>query len=121
MREFLGEDLGRTTGTRAVPSSSAAEPTPRQLHRARRLRDALAIAARHAPWRSDCYPKALAAHLFLRLTRTPFTTHFGLRRDDAGSLRAHAWVDVGGVVITGASPERWQPVGSFTWLPRGRR
>lgn len=47
----------------------------------------------------------------------PHTVVFGLLRDEAGELLAHAWVTVGAVTVTGGSVRDWTPVGSFSWRP----
>ncbi|GAB3855883.1 hypothetical protein GCM10028801_12190 [Nocardioides maradonensis] len=78
---------------------------------------AIGSAAAHTPWRSDCYPQALTARILLRALRVPHTVVFGVRRDAAGELRAHAWVTVGDLTVTGGSPETWTGVASFAWAP----
>ena len=112
VRRLLGE--GRTH-PRPLPLAS-----PRDARRSRRIGRSIERAARHTPWRSDCYPQALTAHLQLRRGRVPHTVAFGLRRTDHG-LTAHAWVDAADAIVTGGDPRDYTVVGSFTWLPRGRR
>ena len=113
VRRLLGE--GRIDPEPLPPA------TPRQSRRAHTIGQAVERAARHTPWRSDCYPQALSAHLQMRLVRVPHTVSFGLRRVD-GALTAHAWVDAADQTITGGDTTSYTVVGAFTWLPRaGRR
>lgn len=113
IRRLLGES--RSTSTVAV-----AEIEPAQRARATQIGAVVRAAARHTPWRSDCYPQALAARTFLAARRIPHTVSFGVRRDGA-ALLAHAWVGAGGVPVTGGDGTGYTVVGSFSWSPRGRR
>jgi hypothetical protein len=108
VRRLLGE--GRTDPPDLPPASA------RDARRSRRIERA----ARYTPWRSDCYPQALTAHLQLRLARVPHTVTFGLRRAEHG-LTAHAWVRSADRIVTGGDPRAYMTVGSFTWLPRPER
>lgn len=78
------------------------------------------LAARHTPWRSECYPQALTARALLGLARVPHVVSFGVRRD-GDALVAHAWVHVDGVPVTGLTGHDYTEVGSFAWTPRPRR
>ncbi|GAB4012616.1 hypothetical protein GCM10028772_38560 [Nocardioides ultimimeridianus] len=108
----------RLLGDTASPGDPvAASPDARATARAARVGRAITGAAAHTPWRSDCYPQALAARIALRALRVPHTVTFGVRRDDAGELRAHAWVTCGDLTVTGGSAEAWTGVASFAWAP----
>ena len=68
----------------------------------------IAIAARYAPFRSDCYPRALVAALMCRLWRRPYALYFGLAAEHAdgastSGFSAHAWVTSGPVMLTGGA------------------
>jgi len=80
---------------------------PRQRLRAERLRTTIAIAARYAPFRSDCFPQAIIAQLLCRLFAIPSALHFGVSLDRAAdaerTLAAHAWVVSGPVAISGGN------------------
>jgi hypothetical protein len=78
------------------------------------------VAARHTPWRSECYPQALAARVLLTLAGVPHVVSFGVRRD-GDALVAHAWVHAGDLTVTGGSGHRYTEVGAFAWAPRSRR
>lgn len=112
VRRLLGE--GRTDPPALPPA------TVRDARQARRIGRSIERAARHTPWRSDCYPQALTALLQLRIARVPHTVAFGLRRAERG-LTAHAWVSAADVIVTGGDPRDYTVVGSFTWLPRPDR
>ncbi|WGX95776.1 lasso peptide biosynthesis B2 protein [Nocardioides sp. L-11A] len=118
VRRLLGEPVAPGgSGAPAPPGASA-----RQVARARAVARVVGQAAGRTPWTSDCYPQALTARILLRGARVPHTVVFGLRRDDAGELRAHAWVTVGPaagepVTVTGGSTRAWTPVGAFSWQP----
>ncbi len=124
VRRLLGEPAA-PGGSGPLASPDASAP---QVARARAVGRAIGHAAVRTPWTSDCYPQALTARILLRGARVPHTVVFGLRRDDAGELRAHAWVTVGSpvgssagagrpVTVTGGSTRAWTPVGTFSWQP----
>lgn len=76
--------------------------TPVQLGRARMVRGAVLRAARVAPFRSDCFPQALAAAILCRISGVPTATHLGIKLDDHGKqMAAHAWVCSGSAALTG--------------------
>lgn len=82
---------------------------------AAQLRRVVALAARYAPLRSDCFPQALVAQLLCRCHRLPFALHFGARTEPGGRLAAHAWVVSGPIAISGGmqSFDRYTTVGCF--------
>lgn len=75
-------------------------------------------AAARTPWRSDCFPQALAARVLLRAAGVPHVVTFGLRRGETDALKAHVWVAAGPVAVTGGSGTSWTGVGTFAWAPR---
>lgn len=87
------------------------------LASARRIGEMTRLAARHTPWRSECYPQALAARIQLVIAGIPNTLSFGLRRSADGALLAHAWVTVGELSVVGGDPQPYTVVGSFSWQP----
>jgi hypothetical protein len=63
---------------------------------------AIALAARHTPWNSNCFPQALVARFLLALYNVPCALYFGVKRDPAsGQFQAHAWIAAGRVYVTG--------------------
>ncbi|MFW6870107.1 lasso peptide biosynthesis B2 protein [Nocardioides sp. CPCC 206347] len=119
IRHLLGE---HRSPNGANPASGPVPPPAdaRDENRARQIGWAVRTAAHRTPWRSDCYPQALTARVLLRLARVPHAVTFGVRRDDAGTLKAHAWVSAGRVAVAGGTGHSWVGVGNFTWSPRGR-
>jgi hypothetical protein len=64
---------------------------------------ALQAWGKRVPWRSDCLVQALAARLWLERSGTEGVLRLGARRVDGGIL-AHAWLEVGGVPVSGGAP-----------------
>ncbi|WP_337846094.1 lasso peptide biosynthesis B2 protein [Sphingomonas sp.] len=78
--------------------------TPRQAMRARRIGASVTIAARYAPFRSNCLPQAMAARALCWLFGVPCAVYLGVDREAASrELRAHAWTSCGEVTLTGAA------------------
>jgi hypothetical protein len=111
VRRALGDHHDPRTPTTTPPLERDA------LARAARIGASVRLAARHTPWRSECYPQALTARILLGLARVPHVVSFGVRRD-AGELVAHAWVHAGGVPVTGFTGHEYTEVGTFAWAPR---
>lgn len=114
VRRLLGEDEARSGGD--LPAEGPAL-TAAQHAQARRIGILVAGAAAHAPWRSDCYPQALAGRTMLALRRIPHAVCFGVRRD-GDALVAHAWIRAGDLVVTGGNGQSYTEVARFVWNPR---
>jgi hypothetical protein len=67
---------------------------------------ALAAAANHAPWRSDCLLRAMAAAAWLARRRLPVEFYLGARKT-GGALTAHAWLRSGDVCVTGGESDAY--------------
>jgi hypothetical protein len=90
-----------------------------QLHRgtASEIEAAVAAAARRLPWASSCLARAVAAVWLLRRARLPAALTLGVGLE-GGSAGAHAWVEAGGVVVTGREEQaRHTPIAVFTTRP----
>jgi hypothetical protein len=111
VRRALGDHRDPRTPTTTPPLDHDTQV------RAARIASSVRLAARHTPWRSECYPQALTARILLGLARVPHVVSFGVRRD-AGELVAHAWVHAGEVPVTGLTGHEYTEVGSFAWTPR---
>jgi hypothetical protein len=114
---LVGRALGEHRDPRAGASTAPLDADA--LARAARIGASVRLAARHTPWRSECYPQALTARFLLGLARVPHVVSFGVRRD-GDALVAHTWVHVDGGVVTGATGHAYTEVGSFAWAPRAR-
>ncbi|HET8704895.1 MAG TPA: lasso peptide biosynthesis B2 protein [Pseudomonadales bacterium] len=91
--QLFGRDLG------VVPFSLLL--SAQQKSRARRIGYLITRVAAYTPWRSLCLEQALCAQFFLRYYGIPAVTFFGVARDPAAGLKAHAWVCAGPVMVTG--------------------
>lgn len=79
----------------------------------RRVRLAVARAARLLPWKPVCLPQAVTAQWMLRRRAVPSTLYLGT--DPERGLDAHAWVRVGGVIVTGGDdPRHYTVVSTFS-------
>ena len=81
---------------------------------------ALRVASDRCPWQSTCLAQALAGARMLRRRRIPATLAMGVAKsaDEPGSLKAHAWLSCGGVILTGAGGhEKFNVVAKFTVSP----
>lgn len=86
----LASRLNRETGsTRADPELL------------RRIGSAVSAAGANVPWRSDCFPQAIAAHQLLKGHGYASTIHLGVDRGSEDELLGHAWVTCGEVCVTG--------------------
>ncbi|HUE77202.1 MAG TPA: lasso peptide biosynthesis B2 protein [Longimicrobiales bacterium] len=78
-----------------------------------RVRWAVAKSAQLLPWKPLCLPQAVTAQWMLRLRGIPSTLYLGA--DPANRYAAHAWVRVGGVIMTGGDdPRRYTVVSTFS-------
>ena len=64
---------------------------------------AVARAASHVPWRSDCFPQTIAARSLLNREGFGSTIHIGVEREGEDQLNGHAWLTCGHDVVTGGS------------------
>jgi hypothetical protein len=90
--------------------------TDRQRQRAIEIRRVIRLAARYTPWKSNCFPQAIAARVLLGLYAIPYALFFGLAKSgsDAASPRAHAWVCAGPIDVSGGDGFRdFTVVGTF--------
>lgn len=108
---WLGRNLGAVALAPLAP--------PPAVRRAHTIGSAIAIAARNAPFRSDCLPQALAAAALCRCGRVPYAMHLGAAIRDGAlemPLSAHAWVQCGPLTVTGGADahRRNRAVACFT-------
>lgn len=89
------------------PPAAPAESAARE---ARRVRWAVAAAARRVPG-ARCLTQALAAQRLLARSHPATELRFGARRGPRGAFEAHAWLEQGGVVVFGdPQPQRFRPL-----------
>lgn len=88
---------------------SASQPANSSATRiVERVQFAIPRAAARVPWRSDCLVQALAGRNWLLKEGVPSTLIIGATNE--GGFAAHAWLDVGGVIVTGKSLESFVPL-----------
>lgn len=92
--------LARVLGQTPTPSD---EPTAGEAPAASTLSLAAIVerVANHTPWSSNCLARAVAATLMLRRRGVRTRIYFGVARDDAGEIEAHAWTRSGHAILTG--------------------
>ena len=74
------------------------EPDPDFL---RRVGFSVRAAADNVPWRSDCFPQAIAARMLLKRGGHASTIHLGVEKSGVGSIAGHAWLTCGDEVVVG--------------------
>ena len=90
----------RTLVTRLAADQGGSEPDPDLVNR---VGLAVSRAAANVPWRSDCFPQAIAARSMLNRCGYASTVHLGVDRIGANDLLGHAWLTCGDIVVTGGA------------------
>jgi len=98
------ENLVKRLGTAGVETSQ--EIPPEQLQTARQIAWAVQAASRYTPWKSSCFPQAIAAKTLLRQRGMPSTLYLGAAFKARSELEAHAWLRCGPVYVTGGPGHR---------------
>lgn len=62
---------------------------------------AIARGSKYTPWRTKCFEQAIAAKVMLRMRKLPGTLYFGVLKDAAGNINAHAWLKSNNKIVTG--------------------
>jgi hypothetical protein len=75
---------------------------------------AIIKASHHLLGPNTCLPQALTADLLLKRHGFPVRLIFGVRKDEFGVFKAHAWVENEGVVVIGGNHLELEP---YTALP----
>lgn len=76
---------------------------------------AFARAGRYVPCLCKCYEQAIAAKMILKGRGIATTMYYGVAKDQAGRLFAHAWLRCGNYIVTGRNGmERFTVVGMFS-------
>ena len=82
----------------AKPHADSVDPDPDYL---RRVSFAVSAAANNVPWRSDCFPQAIAARILLNRKGYDSTIHLGVERTGSNTVAGHAWLTCGDTTVTG--------------------
>lgn len=94
--------LGRNLGTASLTPLAS----PEAMRRAIRIGEAISLAAKYMPARSDCLPQAVTGVILCRAFRVPYAAYFGASASvdgREGDLCAHAWVQCGRVTVSGGT------------------
>ncbi len=73
------------------------------LTEARRIAWAVHSASRYTPWKSNCFPQAMAAKYLLRQRGIRSTLYLGAAFKARTELEAHAWLRCGPLYVTGGA------------------
>lgn len=93
----------RTVQRWAGPANGAADVESRVA--ALQVAQAIARAEKRMPWRSTCLVQALAAQWMLSRRRSQAWLRLGVAREGQNDLRAHAWLESAGILVTGGPQE----------------
>jgi hypothetical protein len=81
-----------------------------------RIAWAVRVVSRRVPG-ATCLTQALAAQALLARAGRPSHLQIGVRRDEQGAFRAHAWVEAEGrVIIGGGGLDRYTPLPHLSQL-----
>lgn len=69
----------------------------------KRISWAVNLVCRYTPWKSKCLVQAITAQNMLRSRNLSSTLYLGVSKDKNNSMRAHAWLRSGKVLVTGAN------------------
>ena len=78
--------------------------TESQERLAWRIGRTCALAARYTPWETKCLAQAILTRTWLGRFRIPYVVHIGVKKAGPGApdpFAAHAWVQVGRLVVCG--------------------
>jgi len=79
------------------------------------IRGALTSVGRNLPRKWTCLEKAIAAHGMLRQRHIASTLVLSVAPSEGITVKAHAWLEAGGIVVTGRSEkEHYVPIYSFS-------
>jgi len=96
--------LARHMGGIVAPHSRYAPPAPLSSAQADRIfaiRWAIGVVAPWMPFRTLCLQQAIAARTMLARRGINSVLHLGVRDPTDTALETHAWLDVGGLNVTG--------------------
>lgn len=84
-------------------SETPAEVPIPHLLEARRIGWAVRSASKYTPWKSNCFPQAIAAKYLLRRKGIGSTLYLGAAFKARTELEAHAWLRCGPYYVTGGA------------------
>lgn len=84
-----------------APPGDAPPLSVAQTAMIQRISYAMQVVPSRVPWRSDCLVQCLAARHWLARKGVVARISIGMKREDNGTLVAHAWLAAGETVVTG--------------------
>lgn len=101
------QHLLKAKRTHRAPCSAL---TKKQARLVDQVAFAIPRAADRVPWRADCLVQALAGERWLRRRGIAAQIIIGVKKDAKVPIDAHAWLDVGGQVVTGGDIADYTPL-----------
>jgi len=81
---------------------------------ARNIAGAVETMSYHTPWESACLAQTIAGKFMLKQRGIPSRLYLGTKKDEAGNLTAHAWLQAGNeIVIGGAGHQTFVVLSAF--------
>ncbi|MBO3699047.1 lasso peptide biosynthesis B2 protein [Roseivirga sp. E12] len=112
---FPFKRIARWIGEEGKESSS--DISEKESERLVRLASAIFAVSKYTSWQSNCFAQALCAHWILKGMKVDHTTYFGVKKEGTLSMKAHAWLRVGQVIITGKKGHKqFTILGRFAFL-----
>jgi len=79
------------------------------------ISEAIKISDRNIPMETACYVQALAAKLMINRRNLKSTIYLGIRKDEEGDTRGHAWLRCGTFVVTGKErKKKYQVIATYS-------
>ncbi|MCX7116655.1 MAG: lasso peptide biosynthesis B2 protein [Legionellales bacterium] len=91
----------------------------KQHSQARLIGRSVRLAAKYTPWNSSCLTQAMVAKFWCRLYKIPYVFYIGFVKstEEASGYKAHAWIMVGPVAVTGGDAlNDYHVVSSYVYL-----
>ncbi len=80
-----------------------------------KIKIAVLRGSHYSPWRTKCFEQAIAAKIMFKKRSIKSTLYLGVFKDVSNVIRAHAWLKIGNIVITGGPGiERYTVISSFS-------
>ena len=66
-----------------------------------RIRFAIRLCDKYAPWPTECYTRSLTGKIMLGRRKIPGTLFFGFTTGRSAGRKGHAWLQSAGTIVTG--------------------
>ncbi len=105
--------ISRHLGRQFPPGAEAPSSGPTSPE-ARRIGWAVDVMSRRTPWESACLAQAMAGKFMLQRRGIRSRLSLGMKKDPAGKLAAHAWLQAGDDILLGATREPFTVLSTFS-------